>query len=47
MDINKKTLQDYAKILRDATPYNDEIVGIKYIEKSDKRLVQDRSILLG
>lgn len=37
MEINKKTLQDYAKILRDATPYNDDIVGIRYIEKSDKR----------
>ena len=37
MEINNKTFEDYAKILREAVPYNDDITKIKYVTKADKR----------
>ena len=37
MEINNKTFEDYARILREATPYKDGNAGIKYMVKPDKR----------
>ena len=36
MEINNKTFEDYAKILREAVPYNDNIAKIKFVTKADK-----------
>ncbi len=37
MEINNKTFEDYAKILREAVPYNDNIAKIRFVTKADKR----------
>ena len=37
MEINNKTFEDYAKILREAVPYNDDITKIQFVTKADKR----------
>jgi hypothetical protein len=35
METNNKTFEDYAKILREAVPYNDNIAKIKFVTKAD------------